>query len=97
MGMQINTQTVDAGNDFLINSNMGIMSVTYQMSNGTGDNGTITGNFVGIDSNGDPLANQPITIPAGGGNNFSTPNPQKPIDGVTLHCTQGTLNIILGY
>jgi hypothetical protein len=97
MGMQICTQVVSAGNSFVINASMGVLSISYQMSNGTGDAGTIIGNFNGTSSTGSHLTNQAITIPAGGGNNFSSPSPDRPIDGITLHCTQGSLNIILGY
>ena len=95
--MKICTQVVTSGNDFIISASMGVLSVTYQMSNGTGDAGTIIGNFNGVSSTGSSLTNQAITIPAGGGNNFSSASPGRPIDGITLHCTQGSLNIILGY
>lgn len=97
MGLQICTRVLSNGQSLEIVSSMGVLMLTFQMSSDSGDSGTVTGNFTAIDADGGPLASVAQTIPGGGGSTLTSNNPQKPIDGVTLACVQGTMNVTLGF
>lgn len=73
---------------------MNIYSLTYQMSGADGDGGTIIGDLTLPNGQGGTIASESISIGAGGGNTIGA-QVSKPLNGITLACVQGTMNIIM--
>jgi hypothetical protein len=95
-GTKVLTRNITAGNTFLINHDMGVLACSFQMSTGASDAGTYSGDAVQTDSNGAQLSSQAIPLGPGMGQTLSG-TPSKPLDGITLACTSGTMYLTLYY
>lgn len=86
--MQIFTHTINSGETFLITSNLGVVQLSV-VSNPS-SSGTILGDFT-VGST--PSA--PVTLSAGQGITLTSTSPQSPLQGITLYCTTGTMDLVL--
>ncbi len=95
-GFRFCTRSVSAGDSFRIVASMNIQVVTYNMSSGTSDAGTVEGNLTIKDSTGADIASEQIPLGPGDGDTIISGSPLQPIDGVTFTVTTGTLYLKMG-
>jgi len=89
--MRFFTQTLSAGQNISIGITDGAMFISIQNESTTGAS-TVLGNipFKGVN----PTA---VSLSAGQGVNISALSPQSPLDGLTISCTAGTTDVLIGF
>lgn len=97
MALQLHTRNVTDGEDFNLDGDEGVLLLSYKMSNGAGDNATLTGNvpFKAASDNA-AVNSEPITLGPGDGNVFVSDATQKAIE-LEINVVQGTMAIIVGF
>lgn len=95
-GFQVHTRTLAAGQSMTIAGPDGVLYISYLMSGGVGDAGSISGTLP-FKCSTDPsvVASAPVPIGPGQGNTFVA-DPSKPLD-ITIGCTTGSMYIIIGF
>jgi hypothetical protein len=97
MALRLHTRNLTAGQTMEIGPNNGVLMMSYQMSTGAGDSGTLLGNIdFRCDSDDTAVDSEPVVIPAGGGNVFASGDPQRALE-LEITCVQGTLKVIIGF
>lgn len=96
-GLRLHTRQIEpADGAFVLDGSEGVLMLSYQMSNTSGDSAQLTGNIdFKASSDADAVPSEPVTIPAGGGNTFVSDANNKPIT-LSVTVLQGTLNLIIG-
>ena len=86
--MQIFTYTIVASEVFEITSNLTVSQLSLVTN--PASEGTILGNFT--------IGNKtsaPVTLSAGQGITLTSTSPQSPLQGITIECTSGTMDLVL--
>jgi hypothetical protein len=97
MSFRLHTRNLTAGQSMTLGPTDGVLMISYQMSSGAGDNGTLEGNMdFKCASDSVTVASQPLAIAAGGGNVFVSPSTNAALEAV-FTCVQGTLKVIIGF
>ena len=86
--MQIHTRTLNAGETLTITKSLGVYSLSYLVN--PSSSGTILGNLT-IDG----VASSAVPQSPSQGATFSSNNVQSPIEGITLSCVSGTMDVVL--
>lgn len=86
--MQIFTHTINSGETFSITSGLGVVQLSV-VSNPS-SSGTILGDFT-VGS----TPSSPVTLSAGQGITLTSTSPQSPLQGISLNCTTGTMDLVL--
>jgi len=86
--MQIFTHTVNSGETFSITSSLGVAQLSL-VSNPS-SSGTILGDFT-IGS----TPSSPVTLSAGQGITLTSTSPISPLQGITINCTTGSMDLVL--
>jgi hypothetical protein len=86
--MQIFTNTINSGDTFVITANLTVSQLSL-VSNPSSE-GTILGDFTigGVPSS-------PVTLSAGQGITLTSTSPQSPLQGITIECTSGSMDLVL--
>lgn len=86
--MQIFTYTIVSGETFVITSALTVAQLSL-VTNPSSE-GTILGNFqIGT------KASAPVTLSAGQGITLTSTSPQSPLQGITIYCSTGTMDLVL--
>ena len=86
--MQIFTTTINSGDTFLITANLTVSQLSL-VSNPSSE-GTILGDFtIG------GMTSTPVTLSAGQGITLASTSPQSPLQGITIQCTSGSMDLVL--
>ena len=86
--MQIFTYTIVADETFVITSDLTVSQLSL-VTNPSSE-GTILGNF--------QIGNKqsaPVTLSAGQGITLTSTSPQSPLQGITIYCATGTMDLVL--
>lgn len=94
MGMRVLTKKLTAGQSFTITANYHAAMFSFQLSTGQSDAGTYIGDGV---NPVDGSASEAIPIGPGGGQVFVSESADRPVTGITVTCTTGTIGINIGY
>ena len=86
--MQIFTHTINSGSTFLITPSLGVVQLSV-VSNPS-SSGTILGDFT-VGS----TPSSPVTLSAGQGLTLTSTSPISPLQGITLECTSGSMDLVL--
>jgi hypothetical protein len=86
--MQIHTRTLNAGETLEITRNLGVYSLSYLTNSSS--SGTIIGS---LSINGVPSSS--VVQEANQGATFTSGSVTSPLEGITLSCVSGTMDIIL--
>ena len=93
--MALHTRNLTAGQSMTLDGTEGVLTMSYIMSAGTSDGGTLAGTAsFKASSDAVPVASAPVVIGPGNGNTFVS-EPTKPL-AFTIACTTGTLKVIIG-
>jgi hypothetical protein len=86
--MQIFTQTLNNGDTFLVTASLTVSQLSL-VANPSSE-GTILGDFTigGVTST-------PVTLSAGQGITLTSTSPQSPLQGITIECTSGSMDLVL--
>lgn len=94
--MVLHTRNLTAGQSMSLDGTEGVTMMSYAMSTGTSDAGTLTGTIpFKASSDGSAVASTPVIIGPGAGNTFVS-EPTKPMV-FAIACTTGTLKVIIGF
>lgn len=86
--MQIHTRSLSSGQSLTITASLTVLQMSVMVNAASA--GTVTGNLtVG------GVASTSIPLDVGQGFSITTPIPNNPIDGITVSCTSGTIDIML--
>lgn len=91
--MTIYTTTLTAGQSFAPTAAMNICYLSFKMSSGDTDAGSLLGS---AKSPVDGSASSTITIGPDDGCVF-VDSPDRPVQGMTITCTTGTISLIVGF
>ena len=86
--MQIFTYTIVADETFVITSDLTVSQLSLVTN--PASEGTILGNF--------QIGNKqsaPVTLSAGQGITLTSTSPQSPLQGITIYCATGTMDLVL--
>jgi hypothetical protein len=86
--MQIHTRTLNAGDTLNITKSLGVYSLSYLVNSSS--SGTILGNLT---ING--VQSTEVVQSANQGATFTAGSIVSPLDGITLTCVSGTMDVIL--
>lgn len=86
--MQIFTYTLNSGDTFNITANLTVAQLSL-VANPSSE-GTILGDYT-IGS----TASTPVTLSAGQGITLTSTSPQSPLQGITIECTSGSMDLVL--
>jgi hypothetical protein len=86
--MQIHTRTLNAGETLNITRSLSVYSLSYLVNSSS--SGTILGNL-SIDG----VASNSVVQEANQGATFTSTSNNSPIEGITLSCVSGTMDVIL--
>lgn len=86
--MQIHTRTLNAGDTLTITKSLGVYSLSYLVNDSS--SGTIIGN---LSING--VASTSVVQSANQGATFTATSPVSPLEGITLNCVSGTMDVVL--
>jgi hypothetical protein len=85
--MQIHTRTLNAGNSLVISASLGVYGFSYTINDSS--SATLLGD---ITING--VASNAVTQTSGGAT-ITSNSPTSPLQGITLTCVSGSVDVIL--
>lgn len=86
--MQIHTRTLNAGETLNVTKNLSVYSLSYLVN--PSSSGTILGN---LSING--VASSAVAQGASQGATFTATSPVSPLEGITISCVSGTIDVVL--
>ena len=86
--MQIFTQTLNNGDTFIVTASLTVSQLSL-VANPSSE-GTILGDFTISD-----VTSTPVTLSAGQGITLTSTSPQSPLQGITIECTSGSMDLVL--
>jgi hypothetical protein len=86
--MQIFTQTLNNGDTFIVTASLTVSQLSL-VANPSSE-GTILGDFTIGD-----VTSTPVTLSAGQGITLTSTSPQSPLQGITIECTSGSMDLVL--
>lgn len=96
MGLVLHTRNLTAGQSMVLDGTEGVIYISYVMSSGTSDAGTVTGTVsFKASSDPSPVASSAVALGPGQGNVFLS-EPTKPL-AYSFGCVTGTLKVIIGF